>query len=82
MSSVLSKQMGSKPSSRQHLIDVSPLAPAPITAILFLVMVSRDLHWLDQCNLWEGKDDKRQKAHISEHLSRKTMAMASKSMLL
>lgn len=40
MSSVLSKQTGSKPSSRQHLIDVSPLTPAPITAILLWVMVS------------------------------------------
>lgn len=45
MSSVLSKQTGSRPSSRQHLIDVSPLTPAPITAILLLVvMVSGERH--------------------------------------
>lgn len=43
MSSVLSKQTGSKPSSRQHLMEESPLVPPPITATLFFVMVSRGL---------------------------------------
>lgn len=48
MSSVLSKQTGSRPSSTQHLMEESPLTPPPITAILFLVMLSRDLHlWVN-----------------------------------
>lgn len=48
MSSDLSKQTGSKSSSRQLLMQESPLAPDPITAILFLVMV---LHPLAQRHL-------------------------------
>lgn len=32
MSSLLSKHVGSSPSSRQHLVATSPLDPAPMTA--------------------------------------------------
>ena len=35
MRSVLSKQTGSNPSSKQHLIAAIPLAPDPMMAILF-----------------------------------------------
>lgn len=51
ISALLSKQTGSRPSSRQHLIEERPLTPPPITAILFLVMVSRDLHLVSSGSL-------------------------------
>lgn len=65
MSPVLSKQTGSKPSSKQHLMELSPLTPAPITAILFGVMVSGDLPPCSDRDSFYRRDDKRQEAHNS-----------------
>lgn len=45
MSSLLSKQVGSRSSSKQHLIEDRPLTPAPITAT-FLTMV---------CSVWRSR---------------------------
>lgn len=42
---LLSKQVGSRPSSKQHLMDDRPLIPAPITAT-FLAMV---------CSVWTSR---------------------------
>lgn len=56
ISSVLSKQVGSSPSSTQHFREISPLTPAPITATFF-AMVS--CHRVDQSVAFSGAKDKR-----------------------
>lgn len=41
MSLVLSKQVGSSPSSTQHFREIRPLTPAPITATFFAMVSGR-----------------------------------------
>lgn len=56
ISSVLSKQVGSSPSSTQHFREIRPLTPAPITATFF-AMVS--CHRVGQSVAFSGAKDKR-----------------------